>query len=73
VIIKGKARGNGAQLGRYLVTPGKNERVEVVEVRGVAAPDVPGAVREMDAVSICTRTGKPLYHASINTRADERA
>jgi Relaxase/Mobilisation nuclease domain len=72
VIIKGKARGNGRQLGQYLITPGENERVEVVEVRGAAAPDVPGAVLEMDAVSACARTAKPLYHATINTRANER-
>jgi Relaxase/Mobilisation nuclease domain len=72
MIIKGKARGNGRQLGQYLITPGENERVEVVEVRGVAAADVPGAVLEMDAVSACARTAKPLYHASINTRSDER-
>jgi Relaxase/Mobilisation nuclease domain len=72
VIIKGGARGDGAQLGRYLVTPGQNERVEVIEVRGTCAQDVPGAVREMDAVSLCTRCTKPLYHASINTLAHER-
>ena len=72
MIIKGKPRGNGAQLGRYLITPGKNERVQVVEVRGTVALDVPGAVREMDAVGACTRSAEPLYHASINTPAHER-
>lgn len=72
MIIKAKARANGSQLGTYLVSPGQNERIEVIEVRGVAAPDVPGAVREMDAVAICTRAKKPLYHASINTRVEER-
>jgi hypothetical protein len=72
VIIKGGARGNGAQLGRYLVTPGQNERIQVIEVRGTVAEDVPGAVSEMDAVSLCTRCTKPLYHASVNTPATER-
>jgi hypothetical protein len=72
VIIKGGARGNGAQLGRYLVTPGHNDHVSVIEVRGTVAEDVPGAVREMDAVALCTRCTKPLYHASINTPAHER-
>ena len=72
MIIKGGARGNGAQLGRYLVTPGQNERIAVIEVRGTVAGDVPGAVREMDAVSLCTRCTKPLYHASVNTLAHER-
>lgn len=72
MIIKGKARGNGAQLGRYLVTQGKNERIRVIEVRGVSAEDVPGAVREMDVLALGARTEKGLYHAQINTRAEER-
>jgi hypothetical protein len=72
MIIKGKSRGNGAQLGRYLIAPGENERVRVVEIRGVAALDVPGALLEMDALAAGAQTEKPLYHASINTRASER-
>jgi hypothetical protein len=71
VIIKGKSRGNGAQLGKYLVTQGKNEHIRVIEVRGVTAEDVPGAVREMDALALGARTEKGLYHAQINSRADE--
>ena len=54
------------------MTPGENERVEVIEVRGVCAPDVVGAVKEMDAVAICTRCESPLYHASINTPISEK-
>ena len=71
MIIKGKSRGNGAQLGKYLVTQGKNERIRVIEVRGVTAEDVPGAVCEMDAISLGARTDKGLYHAQINSRAEE--
>ena len=72
MIIKGKSRGNGAQLGKYLVTQGKNEHIRVIEVRGVVAEDVPGAVYEMDALSLGARTEKGLYHAQINARAEER-
>ena len=72
MIIKGKSRGNGAQLGRYLVTRGENEIIRVVEIRGVAAADVPGAVLEMDALAAGARTRKGLYHAHINTPVDER-
>jgi hypothetical protein len=72
VIIKGKSRGNGAQLGQYLLTPSKNEKIRVVEIGGVAAKDVPGAVLEMDALGAAARTEKALYHAQINTRAKER-
>jgi len=49
-----------------------NERAEVREVTGVAAEDLRGALLEMEAVASGTRTTKPFYHASINTRADER-
>jgi hypothetical protein len=72
MIIKGKSRGNGAQLGQYLITPLENERVEVFEIHGVAATNVPDAVIEMDALAAGTRCENPLYHASINTRAKER-
>ena len=72
MIIKGKSRGNGGQLGQYLVTPGKNENVRVLEIRGVAAQDVPGAVLEMGALGDAARTEKPLYHAQISARAGER-
>jgi hypothetical protein len=72
MIIKGKARGNGKQLGRYLVSPGENERIHVVEVRGTVSADVRGAIAEMDAVGLCTRTDKTLYHAAISTRPEER-
>jgi hypothetical protein len=50
-----------------------NERMEVLELRDVAAPDLRGALREMEAVAMaCPRCTKPFYHASINTRAEER-
>lgn len=72
MIIKGKARGNGAQLGRYLVTKGENESLRVIEIRGVVASTVPGALLEMDALAQGARTKKPIYSASINTPAEER-
>lgn len=72
MIIKGNARAGAKSLAAHVLRTDTNERVEVAEVRGTVAEDVLGAVREMEAVAACTRTGKPLYHASINTRADER-
>lgn len=72
MIIKGKSRGNGGQLGPYLLTPGQNEDIRVVEIRGVSATNVPAAVVEMDALAQGARTKKSLYHASINTPPDER-
>lgn len=72
MVIKGNARAGAKSLAAHVLRPDTNERVKVSEIRGVIAEDVLGALREMEAVSVCTRTSKPLYHASINTRADER-
>ena len=42
-------------------------------MRGVAAKDLRGALQEMEeAAAACPNCRKPLYHASINTRAGER-
>ena len=72
MVIKGNARAGAKSLAAHVLRADTNERVEVEEIRGVIAEDVEGALREMEAVACCTNTRKPLYHASINTRADER-
>lgn len=72
MIIKGKSVGGGKRLATHLMRTDTNERAEVRELRGVAAEDLRGALLEMEAVASGSRTTKPFYHASINTRADER-
>jgi Relaxase/Mobilisation nuclease domain len=72
VIIKGKSVGGGKRLAAHLMRTDTNERAEVREITGVAADDLRGALLEMEAVASGTRTTKPFYHASINTRADEK-
>jgi hypothetical protein len=72
VIIKGKSVGGAKRLAVHLMRTDTNERAEVKELRGVAAEDLRGALLEMEAVAAGTRTTKPFYHGSINTRADER-
>jgi hypothetical protein len=72
VIIKGKSVGGAKRLAVHLMRTDTNERAEVREVRGVAAEDLRGALLEIEAVAAGTRTTKPFYHGSINTRADER-
>ena len=72
MIIKGKSVGGGKRLAVHLMRTDTNERAEVREVTGVAANDLRGALLEMEAVASGTRTTKPFYHASINTRADEK-
>ena len=59
-------------MAAHLTRTDTNERAEVLELRGVVAEDLAGALKEMEAVASGTRATKPFYHASINTRADEK-
>ena len=72
MIIKGKSVGGGKRLAAHLMRTDTNERADVLELSGVAADDLRGSLLEMEAVASGTRTTKPFYHASINTRADEK-
>jgi Relaxase/Mobilisation nuclease domain len=72
VIIKGDSVGGADRLATHLSRADTNERVEVKELRGVAAESLRGALREIEAVASGARTTKPFYHASINTEAHER-
>jgi len=73
VIAKGGSTSGADRLADHLKRIDTNERMEVKEIRGVAAEDMREAFREMEAVATgCPRCQKPFYHASINTRADER-
>lgn len=71
MVIKGRARGGAAKLAAHLLRADTNERVEVLEVRGLATADLKSALLDMETVGSGTRSSKPLYHAAINTRADE--
>jgi hypothetical protein len=59
-------------LAVHLTRTDTNERAEVREIRGTVAEDLRGALLEMEATAAGTRSTKPFYHGSINTRADER-
>jgi hypothetical protein len=74
VVIKGGSVSGAARFAAHLERTDTNERRnEVIEMRGVAATDLRGALREMEAVaSACPNCKKPLYQASINTQAHER-
>jgi relaxase-like protein len=72
VIIKGTSCAGASRLATHLKRTDTNERAELKEVRGVVAEDLLGALREMESVAAGARTTKPFYHASINTREDER-
>jgi hypothetical protein len=72
VIIKGGSRGRSAQLAAHLLRTDQNEKVEVREVRGTVATDLLGALEEIEATAISTRSRKPFYHASISPPPDRR-
>jgi len=71
VVIKGKSVAGARRLDVHLKRTDTNERAEVIEIRGVAADDLRGALIEMEALAAGTRSTKPLYHASINTPVHE--
>ena len=72
MVIKGRSRAGAVELAAHLQRLDTNERMEVLEMRGIAAAELEAALREMEAVGSGTRCKRSLYHASINTRADER-
>ena len=47
MIVKGKSRSNGVQLGAYLLSMEVNEEVRVLEVSGMATSDLTQALIEM--------------------------
>lgn len=71
MVIKGGARAGAGSLAAHLQRLDTNERAEVKQLRGVAAQDLDGALAEMEAVALGSRSQRHFYHASINTRADE--
>lgn len=67
MVIRGRTRGNGAQLGDYLLANAENESVRVFDIRGTSQPDdVRKSLIEMSLTSELTRSQKGLYHAQIN-------
>jgi Relaxase/Mobilisation nuclease domain len=71
MIISGGSRGNWRFFSKHLMNAKDNERVRVVEFRGVGADNVLDAFREMDAVASGTRCKNFFYHADINPREGE--
>ncbi len=74
MIINGQAVKGGNRLANHLLKQ-ENEQVQVLEISGVAANDnLHEALKDMEAVGALTQsqTGKVLYHANINPKANER-
>jgi hypothetical protein len=71
IIINGGSRRAGGWWAKHLTNKEQNERVEVIEMRGLAAETVSGAFKEMEALAIGTKCENYFYQANINPRADE--
>lgn len=65
MILKGSQRGSAMELGLHLLKA-ENEHVELHELRGFMADDVPGAMKEIQAVARGTRCRQPLFSVSFN-------
>jgi hypothetical protein len=68
MIISGGSRANWRYFARHLTNAKDNDRVEVIELRGLAADSVFEAFREMDEIARWTRCGNFFYHGDINPR-----
>ena len=67
MIVKGRSRSNGAQLGPYLLHSEGTENVTVLQVSGMATKDVCQALIEMQEITDCGQRGvKGLYHGVIS-------
>ena len=71
MIINGGSRSNGRFFASHLMRADHNERVEVRDIRGLLADNVPSALREMQTMACGTLCKNWFYHADINTREDE--
>ncbi|MEQ1864541.1 MAG: relaxase/mobilization nuclease domain-containing protein [Micropepsaceae bacterium] len=72
MIISGGSRSNWRFFAKHLTNAQDNERVELIELRGVAGDNVREALREMDALASGTHCRNFFYHADINPREGER-
>lgn len=72
MIINGGARKSGGFFAHHLMKAQENERVEIKEMRGLYAEDLPEAFREMQFLAAGTRAENYFYHANVNPREDEQ-
>ena len=67
MIVKGKSRSNGIQLGAYLLSTEVNEQVRVLEIFGMASDDLTQALTEMQEITDRGQRGvKGRYHSVIS-------
>ena len=71
MIISGGSRSNWRFFATHLTNKKDNDRVSVVEIRGLAGESVQEGLSEMAALASGTRCKNFIYHADLNPREDE--
>lgn len=75
MVIKGKSRGNGRQLGNYVLAKRDNDEIpEILEMRGFADKDPITALVNIERdIALISKSKKPFYQAILNPREGEAA
>jgi hypothetical protein len=71
MIIKGNPRRDVDFWAAHLMRTDQNERVALVDIRGLSGESVRDCLAELDAIAQGTRTKNGFYVASLNPRDDE--
>ena len=72
MIIKSAVRGNGGKLAAYLLTDKKNDRAELLEMRGWTADTLKNALLMSEEIARQkTQCENPFYHASFRLPSGE--
>lgn len=69
MVVRGNSRGNGKQLGDYLLAANDNSHIEIIDVAGLKEADertLRKTLLSMSLTSELTKSDKGLYHAQIN-------
>ncbi|MCB9943414.1 MAG: AAA family ATPase [Geminicoccaceae bacterium] len=66
MILKGSQRGGAIQLARHLLNDVDNDHIELHELRGFIADDLPGAMKEAEAISLGTKCQQFLFSLSLS-------
>jgi hypothetical protein len=72
MILKASQRAGAAALAKHLLRTDENEHVELHELKGFVADDLPGALREAYAMSRATRCKQFLFSLSLSPPETER-
>ena len=72
MIIKSTVRGNGAKLADYLLQDKKNDRADLLELRGWTADTLKNALVLSEEIALGkTQCAKPFYHVSFRLPSGE--